>query len=160
MFVSVCSKCSRLQQPSQHISDEPELQHPARLLDTVDSAARTRDVAALFSRSRGCCDCSKTQTHPESRWVRVTFSALACFIVVPSGSTQGGAEINTLFLKNTPFKFQILFLFHFLHCSMSSSILVFFFWQWGHREEKVFYCRCGNVPEMLMFLQICLQVQI
>lgn len=75
VFVSVCSKCSRLQQPSQHISDEPELQHPARLLDTVDSAARTRDAAALFSRSRGCCDCSKTQTHPESRWVRVT-----CFL--------------------------------------------------------------------------------
>lgn len=46
------------------------------------------------------------------------FSALACFIVVPSGSTQGGAEINPLFLKNMPFKFQILFLFHFLHCSV------------------------------------------
>lgn len=87
------------------------------------------------------------------------FSALACFIVVPSGSTQGGAEINPLFLKNMPFKFQILFLFHFLHCSVQFHFGLFF-WQWDHREEKVSYCRCGNVPEMLMFLQICLQVQI
>lgn len=58
-----------------------------------------------------------------------------------------------------PFKFQILFLFHFLHCSVQFHFGLFF-WQWDHREEKVFYCRCGNVPEMLMFLQICLQVQI
>lgn len=74
------------------------------------------------------------------------FSALACFIVVPSGSTQGGAEINTLFLKNTPFKFQILFLFHFLHCSMSSSILVFFFFSGNGATGKR---KCFTVdPEM------------
>lgn len=56
----------RLQQPSQHASDEPELQRPDPLHLPLHPAAGPGDVASLFFGTRGYCCSIKEQTQPES----------------------------------------------------------------------------------------------
>lgn len=59
---------SRLQQCSQYISYEPELQHSDHFHLPLHPTAGTGDVASLFSGTWSYCHCSKEQTHPESWW--------------------------------------------------------------------------------------------
>lgn len=59
---------SRLQQPGQHIPDEPELQRPGPDLLPLHPAAGSGDAAALLLGTRGHRCSSKEQTHPESWW--------------------------------------------------------------------------------------------
>lgn len=82
-FSSHCRN-SKLQQLCQHFQDESKLLCPDFSHFPHHPAFGSRDVAALFPRTRGYCHSSQEQTHPESWWESELHTMVQIFILIHS----------------------------------------------------------------------------